>query len=715
VVDPSSVLRMVWAPRGGSTAAEKWWPPNTRAPSPALLAIGDTVQFGAGVTLAHRDRIVEATWRDSRWQPALGAPSLTVTVTPHDVRITVPPVWRAHAYLGWRDGCLLISSDLRTLAAAMPAAQPAPEGIAAFLAGGRAGPGVGPSLYREIWDVQPGHLIIVRPDAEWRCHRTWTPEQHEEFAAQPLGVVTHRLRAHLDELADRILRSHLRVACLFSGGLDSSLVAATLLRRAPQRVVLFNVGSALGTAAEVALRAHFLRDFETVSHPVDLPAQAGLVRSLRAINAVAALPTGSPFAHVFEEIIAVAQGHGCDAIVTGDGGDEVFAEREEVLVDLLARRSRTLPATVGFFALRNGERGTQTLRRAMRRLRALNQGALPAYRPDPDDVLLGEDLAQLVATARTAAAVQAGELWAAGWTCSGLGSYRRAAAVPEWEPVSADAPSLPVISPLMDAAVVGDALALHRDAVVSRVCGGQPKWLLRQASLEWLSPEVALHPKIGSADGQILARMRSDEHHDLLDLLGSQTARRVGLLVPATAENSDSPLWYGDGWIRAAALVAWLDQVTTRPGERPAPALTPPSPAQTSLETAAARQPQQAGPASWRIAVLAGLNLAAQLAPAVRTGRSRSQPSSARCSAPDSELARTLVDLARRACALPFVSGSSRTMSQALAWYLRLSRKRPVVVRGTAQGQRDTRYWIEVEGSIVDLSGAETPLVAYPD
>jgi asparagine synthetase B (glutamine-hydrolysing) len=702
---------MVWAPRGG-VATEQWWPPSALAASHGSPTLGETVQFGDEVMLAHRHRTIEATWRDGNWQ---SAQSITVTVTPHQVQITVPAVWRAHAYLAWRDGCLLVSSDLRTLAASMPAAQPAPEGVAAFLAGGEAAPGIRPSLYRGIWDVQPGHALTVRADAEMRCHRVWTPEEHEEFATQSLEVVTLRLRNRLDELAERILRSHNRVACLFSGGLDSSLVAATLLRRAPQRVVLFNVGNALGTAAEAALRAHFLQDFDSVTHPVDLPSYGGLVRSLRATNAVAALPTGSPFAHVFEEIIEAAQEHGCDAIITGDGGDEVFAEHEEVLVDLLASRSAALPAATGYFALRNGERGTQTLYRAMRTLRALNQGALPTYRRVPEDILLSDALAPLVATARTAAGAQAGGLWAAGWTCSGLGSYRRAVAVPESQPVSADAPHFPVISPLADAAVVGDALALRPDALVPRVWGGQPKWLLRQAALHWLSPEVALHPKIGSADQQILAGMRSAEHRDLLDLLGSATARSAGLFLPAMAENPELPLWFGDKWIRAAALVAWFDQIAPKPCRRPATVLASRGRAPTLPEVPVVRQPHRAKCAPGRVAALVALNLAAQFAPLVYTESIRPVSSSARCSAPDNELACTLMDLARRACAIPFVSGSSRAMSQALAWYLRLSGKHPVLVRGTRQGRHDTLYWIEVDGTIVDVSGAETPLVPDPE
>jgi hypothetical protein len=101
-----------------------------------------------------------------------------------------------------------------------------------------------------------------------------------------------------------------------------------------------------------------------VSTPVDLPADAGLVRALRTVNTRSDRPTGSPFAAVFEHIIAAARARGCAAIVTGDGGDEVFAEREEVLGDLLAARSPTLLSAAGYFALRNGERGISTLRRS---------------------------------------------------------------------------------------------------------------------------------------------------------------------------------------------------------------------------------------------------------------------------------------------------------------------------------------------------------------
>lgn len=556
MVQPSPPLRVLWAPHGAASGAVRWWPDHT----PTTPQDTETVRFGDGVAVSYRDGVVDAAWADQSWQPVIGAPRVTVTVTARELRLTVPPLWRAQLHFGWRDGYLFVSSDLRTAAASVASSRPALAGAAAFLANGWAGPGVGPSLYRDVWTLRPGHSVAIRADGSTRERRTWRPERDDGFAGHPLETVVTRLREHLDALAERILDRHQRVACLFSGGLDSSLVAATLLRRAPRRVLLANVGSGLGTAAEGLLRDRLLREYGTVSHQVDLPARAGLIRSLRATNAVAALPVGSPFSHVFEEIIKVAQDHGCDAIATGDGGDEVFAERDEVLVDLLARHRRALPAVVGHFARRNGEPGLRPLLHAMSTLHALDGRGEPPHSVAPGDVLFGHGLAAQVVAARRGAGTMARELWTAGWSYSGMGSYRRAAAVPEWEPVSAAAPGFPVLSPLIDELVLGDALALRRDALVPRTRGGQPKWLLRQAALTWLPPEVALHPKVGSADGQILARLREAEHRDVLELLGSGTAAMVGLCLPAAVEDPEHPLWYGDGWIRAAALVAWLDQ-----------------------------------------------------------------------------------------------------------------------------------------------------------
>ncbi|MFF4819824.1 asparagine synthase-related protein [Kitasatospora sp. NPDC001309] len=695
-------LRAVWAPDGASTAART-------AGWADLLATGHADEaaplfLNADLAARHRDGPTVAYWSDPAWQAALDTTPIVLTATARELRIELPPVWRAELHFAWDGASLLISSDLRTLAWAVGARTPDPDGAAAFLTGERWTHGLLPSLYRGVLTLQPGHTAVIRPDRTIRAEATWAPHWDPAHASQPLETSTVQLRDRLDDLADRILTRHRRVACLFSGGLDSTLVAAALLRRAPERVVLLNVGSGLGTPAEERLRERFLRQYGATSEPVDLPAKPGLVAALRDVNAMTALPTGSPFAAAFEEIVAVAHtDFDCDAIATGDGGDEVFAERDELLVDLLARHPRALPTALGHHALRTQQRGLEALLRAHRTLRYLHGHApAPGHTAAVLDMLFGDALAERVTAARARALHADRERWLQGWTWSALGSVRRAAAVPEWEPASTQAPGMAVLSPLVDSQLIAPALALRRTDLQPSVPGFQPKWLLRQAALAWLDPQIALHPKIGSADGTILQAVRNDEHGDLLDLLSSTTAQQIGLRLPAEAERPDHPLWHGEEWIRPAALTAWLDQPAPRP--RPAVVTLSSPPAPPAMERPplpAARHRHRA--ARRHVAALAALNIAHQLLP------STSIPP-ARATAAEPELGETLTDLARRACAVPLVSGASQPMSEALAHFLRLRGRRATAVYGVQEGRPGPRYWVETATAHVDVHGAETPL-----
>lgn len=702
---------MVWAPTSEARPSGVW-PFEVIPDAAAPAGVADTVRFGEGVRVTYRDEMVQATWRGEGGQGSLGDEPVSVTVTGDEIRICVPAVWRAHAYLSWRDGKLFISSDLRTLAAAIRSVRPQPEGVALFLAGGRCLQGLVPSLYEGIWEVQAGHTVTVEARTSMHCRRTWIPERDEEFDILPLEAVTERLRAHLDASAAWILNRHRRAACLFSGGLDSTLVAAMLVGRAPRDVVLLNVGSGLGTDTEEKLRARFLREVGAVTTRIDLPAGATLVQSLRDVNAVSALPMGSLFAHVFEEIVRAAKEFGCEVVVTGDGGDEVFAEREEVLVDLLAGRSLNLLRSAGYFALRNGERSACTLRRAWSRLRNLSEGSAPdPPRDRPGDLLIGDVLAERVLAARAAVAKYESLLWADGWTLFGIERFKRVAAVPESEPFRAEEPTFAVVSPLAEAALLEDALMLRRGAIFPDTHRLQPKWLLRQAARKWLAPDIALHPKIGSADQQILARLRIDELPNLLDLLGSTTARSLGLCLPSTADDPRTPLWHGDDWVRAASLAAWFERAV--PCEEPAPHLVVSTTERTPPEIVPCNPTRghqsQSRPGRLQVVLLAALNAIAQIMQALGARRP-GVPASKAGPPSDDDLAWNLTDLARRACAIPVVSGASDVMAQALAWYLRLQGQCPVVRRGRPGGRLKTRWWLEVGGSVVDVGGVETLL-----
>ena len=696
-------LRLSWRARRSDTANDKWWPNDVDSG----VTIDRLVWFSDGVSVVRRSGCVHASWSDTSWQSSPKPSCVRVTVTLDALTISVPPIWRAHIYLAWREGRLLVSSDLRTLAHSLSETQPSLVGVANFLVHGHSGSGLVPSLYRNIWTLQPGYCVTIRDEYQMYCKREWKPEDDDRYNAETFVRATTEVCRHLDEIADSILKSHSRVACLFSGGLDSSLVAAMLLRRAPERVVLFNLGSGFGTITEAHLRARFLGEFGAVSHAVKLPDHASLIRSLRATNAMAPLPVGSIFSHVFEEIIAVAQHQGCDAIATGDGGDEVFIERENVLVDLIARGRRLLIPAAAHFALSNDERITHPLWRAYRIRHALRRGRPIPAGMVPEHILFGASLAAEVTEAVARGDDDMLHLWQEGWTLSGLASWRQAASVPEWEPVNAAAPGFSVLSPLVDECVVAAVLRVRREDFLPLGFGNCTKRLLRHSALTWLPPDIAMHPKIGSADGELLDRMRSEEHDSLLDLLGSETARRVGFYLPSSAEDPAAPLWRSDRWVRVAALVAWFDQHSPTLPERKEP---------TNITLIRVSEPVEAPPrpsdvrrSRVHVVMVAALNIAAQLAPHRVVKQECAKLT--RLRACDGEALRAvLIDLARRACKLPLVTGSSFAMHRALSWYLRLLGLPAALVQGARKGQTERRYWVEVGGANIDVNGSQVPL-----
>jgi len=734
-------LRIAWDP-AQLLPSRNWWPASP--PDDPGTPVGNATA-GAGACVTRDDAGWHIRWHDPSWPPGpVSESQITVAITPDRMGITVPPAWRAGVYYGWRGPRLLVSSSIRVLAAALSLSAPDPAAAASFLACGHStGRGDVPSLIRGIRRVEPGHAVLLSAGRATRSIRRWRPDSEPAFGSATLEQAVHAVRRDLDVQARQLAAAHDRIACLFSGGLDSTLIAATLMRHCPGQVRLMHAGGGLGTPAEAALRQCFLHQHDTSSLAVAVPRESGLLNALRGANQVSDFPVSCLFTHVFHAIIDQAASMGCDVLVTGDGGDEAFTERELLLTDLLAaRRYNHLVPALGYFAARSGERSTRLLARARSRLRFFGETSpgLPVWHENAPGS--APPAHQGAAEARADRWEVIRQLWHEGWPASAADSYLRVAGVPEWEPAGPPGCNVSTVSPLASAQLVQDGLSLRRDAFVRPVVGFQPKWLLRLAALDRLPASIAMHPKVGSADGQILAAVSEREREAIISLLTGPAARAAGIRLPADAHDPGSQLWQSGDWARPAALITWLDSiqdvpqpVSSRPAAQKAACARSSQkspPGRPSLTPAASHQPRPAptgrpgvqpgafpdrrvplGPAIG----LAILNLAAQAShrsqraggmPAARVPERRTQGHEQQ-----QEPARsrdTLIAAARLACALPFADSATATVSQAITWYLRLHKTPAVLVTGTAQGETTARCWVQSSDGVIDVSGCEKPL-----
>jgi asparagine synthase (glutamine-hydrolysing) len=86
------------------------------------------------------------------------------------------------------------------------------------------------TIYRNVFRVQPAHLLKVRADGSVRQERFWSATDIEPIRLSSDQAYADGLRSCLDRAVRRQVRSSYPVGCLLTGGLDSSSVCALAAR-----------------------------------------------------------------------------------------------------------------------------------------------------------------------------------------------------------------------------------------------------------------------------------------------------------------------------------------------------------------------------------------------------------------------------------------------------------------------------------------------------
>jgi asparagine synthase (glutamine-hydrolysing) len=197
------------------------------------------------------------------------------------------------------------------------------------------------SAFRAIRKLEPGSWLIYREDGTVRQSRYWTlPAPAEEPAP---GFTEEQACAQIREVFDESVRlrmiADVPLGAFLSGGIDSSLVVASMARQSSAPVKTFSIGFEEARFNELPYARQVAEKYHTEHHEIMVrPDAVSLIERLvrhfdEPFGDSSAIPT-----YLVSEFAA----RHVKVALTGDGGDELFAGYESFFaVDNLRKLDHT--------------------------------------------------------------------------------------------------------------------------------------------------------------------------------------------------------------------------------------------------------------------------------------------------------------------------------------------------------------------------------------
>jgi asparagine synthase (glutamine-hydrolysing) len=394
------------------------------------------------------------------------------------------------------------------------------------------------SILEGVYKLEPGHLMRASAERGVRIERYWSCEfapdrgRSEEYFVE--GI-----RERLDESVKLRLTSDVPIGAFLSGGIDSSAVVASMARQSTSRVRTFSIGFADPGFDELPYARMVANQFGTEHHELVLEPDA--VAVVQDLAWYLDEPFGDSSAIPTYLVSKLAAEH-VTVLLSGDGGDEIFAGYERYAVEERERRFRLIPAPAKALLRRLAERMPD----GMRGRRFLRHVALP----DPERYLDGSTLFGLDDRSRlfTPAALEQmagydpwrdaaealcrpGEDWLTALQRFDLNAYLPLDILTKVDRMSM-AHSIEARAPLLDHELVEFAATIPPELKLRR---GATKHIFKRAMRGILPDAIIDRPKHGFAVP--LARwFRGELGGFVRDLLLSRTAAERGIVEPAAVE-----------------------------------------------------------------------------------------------------------------------------------------------------------------------------------
>lgn len=197
------------------------------------------------------------------------------------------------------------------------------------------------TAYKAIRKLPAGHYMVVS-DRGVQCEAYWDLAMEPKWTASPADLEREFVERFRESVRMRLL-SEVPLGVFLSGGLDSSLVAATMAEASPEPVDAFTIGFGGRTGGfldERPVARDVARRYRLNHHEIEVQpnVEEALDATVQAFDEPFADDSVIPTHH----ICAAASGHVTVAL-TGLGGDENFAGYERYLGFRLSHLAEAAP------------------------------------------------------------------------------------------------------------------------------------------------------------------------------------------------------------------------------------------------------------------------------------------------------------------------------------------------------------------------------------
>ena len=198
------------------------------------------------------------------------------------------------------------------------------------------------SIIAGVHKLEPGHLLSVERGGSVKVARYWDihfePDRdHDE------DYFVSGLRHHLEESVRLRMICDVPFGAFLSGGIDSSAVVATMARQSSSPIKTFTIGFSEADYSETAHARDVARAFGTEHH--ELIVEPDVISILDDLAWHLDEPFGDSSAIPTYMVSKLAAQH-VKVVLSGDGGDELFAGYDKYCVERRERNYRFIPALV---------------------------------------------------------------------------------------------------------------------------------------------------------------------------------------------------------------------------------------------------------------------------------------------------------------------------------------------------------------------------------